>query len=73
MGFGWLSFEHFTPLICTRNMLLSWAIQRKAVGKFVTVGASEFSKSQQLSTSEVQQVQYQSLKNNRLQQSSTGF
>jgi len=39
----------------------------------VSVKASKNNKAQQLSTSSVQQVQYQSLKNNKFQQSSTGF
>src|SRR5215471_21250660 len=40
---------------------------------FVSVRASKSHKVQQLSTSEVQQVQYQSLKNKKFQQSSTRF
>jgi hypothetical protein len=39
-----------------------------AGGKFVTVKASKNRKIQQLSTSGLQQVQYQSLKNSKLQQ-----
>jgi hypothetical protein len=35
----------------------------RTVGKNVTVKASNFNKAQQLSTSELQQVPYQSLKN----------
>jgi len=43
------------------------------VGDFVSVKSSKNHKAQQRSTSSVQQVQYQSLKNNKFQQSSTGF
>jgi hypothetical protein len=41
-----------------------------SVGKNVTVKASNFNKAQQLSTNDLQQVQYQSLKNRKFQQSS---
>jgi len=43
------------------------------VGDFVSVKSSKNHKAQQRSTSSVEQVQYQSLKNNKFQQSSTGF
>jgi hypothetical protein len=39
----------------------------RTVGKFVTVKASNFNKSQQFSTNGLQQVQYQSLRNHRFQ------
>jgi hypothetical protein len=45
----------------------------RAVDDFVAAKASDFNESQQLSTSGMQQVQYQSLKNNSFQQSSTGL
>ncbi len=39
----------------------------RTVGKFVTVKASGFNKAQRLSTNGLQQIQYQSLKNNKFQ------
>jgi len=45
----------------------------KTVGDFVSVKTSKNHKVQQLSTSDVQQVQYQSIKNNKIPQTSTGF
>jgi hypothetical protein len=53
-----VSTTGFTPADCRR---------------FCAEKASDFNKSQQLSTSGVQQVQYQSVKNNKLQQNSIGF
>jgi hypothetical protein len=41
---------------------------RRSVDEFEVAKASNFNKSQQLSTSGVQQVQYQSVKNNKFQQ-----
>ena len=45
----------------------------KTVGDFVAVRTSRNHRVLQLSTSDVQQVQYQSIKNNRIPQSSTRF
>jgi hypothetical protein len=44
----------------------------KTVDDFVAAKASDFNKSQQLSTSGLQQVQYQSVRNNKFQQVSIG-
>src|SRR5216684_3655739 len=44
---------------------------RRPVGKTVAVKASDFNKEQQLSTNDRQQVQYQSVRNNKFQQAST--
>jgi hypothetical protein len=42
-------------------------------GKSVTVRALSFTKAQQLSANGLQQIQYQSLRSNRVQQASIGF
>src|SRR5258708_26119131 len=47
-------------------------LMRPTVGKIVAAKASYFNKEQQLSTSDAQQVQYQSLGNNKSQQGSIG-
>jgi len=54
---------------CTRMAAKWWW----TVGKIVAAKASDFNKEQQTSTSGKQQVQYQSLRNNKFQQVSIGF
>lgn len=57
----------------TNNRIGNIAGKFKTVGDFVAVKASNNRRVQQLSTSGVQQIQHQSLKNNSFQQSSTGL
>jgi hypothetical protein len=76
---AWLNSEKnretvHDPILSRRNPLLEalWfaILARDAVDDFVAAKASDFNKSHQLSTSQPQQIQYQSVKNRKYQQTS---